>query len=143
MQNIELKEFSKHIYSKSEVEAFAKTNQYDPGVCSTFEVYHAYIGRHDQPDVYDKRACMVIKDLGKEVSVLKITSKISKQSNVESFKISNNEPLNFNGPSYIRLEKIPYVINKKWITGFDGDISKSDTSILAKIISRKYGNGNR
>lgn len=143
MQSIKLKEFSKHVYSRQEVETFAKTNKYNPGTCDTFEVYHAYIGRHDQPEVFDKRACGVLDDYGDKVAVCKLTSKVPKQYGVESFKISNNDSLSFNGPSYVRLEKKVYVINKKWIIGFDGDIPKSDRPILAKIISRKYNNGNR
>lgn len=130
-----LDEFSKHVYTLQQVLQFAKTNKYDSGECRPFEVYHAYVGRHDQPGVYDKRACLIIDDYGDEVGVYKITSEYRKH--YLRYLIKDNSDLNFSGPSYIRLDEDPYVIDKKWITMYDGELKIIDTSSIKSLLNYK------
>lgn len=127
-----LDEFSKHIYTFDEVVELTKNNKYCTGKCKMFEVYHAYVGRHDQPDVYDKRACMILEDLGDQVSVYKITDE--HRDHPLRYLLTTNSGLNFKGPSYVRLDEDPYVIDKKWITMFDGDIKLIDIIQINKML---------
>lgn len=130
-----LLEFSKYIYTLQDVLNFAKDNKYDAQECRPFEVYHAYVGRHDQPGVYDKRACMIVEDLGKEVSVYKITAE--HRDHPLRYLIQDNRGLNFKGPSYIRMDEDLYTLDKKWLTMFDGDIKYADTLEIKKLLNEK------
>lgn len=126
-------EMANHTYSLKEVLSFTKENKYSCGECSIGEVYHAYVGREDQPDVYDKRACLIIKDLEDKVLVCKITSK--GRNDYFRYKLKSNEDLNFPGPSFVRMDNKPCLIDKKWITMFDGKILNEDKEEILKRIN--------
>lgn len=64
-------ELSKYVYSLEEVLSLTKANNYKERKYYPFEIYHAYVGRHDQPGVYDKRACMIVNDMGKKFLFIK------------------------------------------------------------------------
>lgn len=130
-------EFSKHVYTLFQVLDAAKKNKYKAGFCPQYSVYHAYVGRHDQPDVYDKRACLILKDAGEKVVVFKITEVPSK--NPLRYEIKDHEDLNFEGPSYIRLDEKPYYINKDWITTYDGELHQIDANCIDKLLQKSAG----
>ena len=127
-----LDEFSKRIYSLFDVLALAKNNNYRCGACSPYQIYYSYVGRHDQPDVYDKRPCLVIEDFGNKVSVLKLTS-----TNKNTYKIKAIDDLSLNGDSYIRLDDEPYMVNKDWITMYVGELNETDISCIDNYFLKK------
>lgn len=130
-----LNEFSKHIYTLLEVLDAAKRNQYDCGECETFQIYYAYVGRHDQPDVYDKRPCLILNDFGNKVAVLKLTSKY--YASDLKYQIKELDNLSLDGDTYIRLDEKPYTINKDWITMYVGDLDRIDADALKNQLFAK------
>lgn len=128
------KEFAKYTYTKEEVENLTKSNKYNLGNCDAFSVYHAYVGRHDQPGVYDKRPCVVLEDLGEKVKVFKLSSKNNRVKNIIFYEIKHYGNLNLKDTSYVRVEKDAYIINKKWITLYDGNLSAEDSSNIIEIL---------
>lgn len=135
--SIKLHEMAKYEYTLEEVLDYEKNNKNSLRGCNTYEIYYAYIGRYDQPGVYDKRPCVVIEDLGENVLVAKITSK-SKNS-PRRYLIKNYRGLNIENPSYIKLDEELYTISKKWLILFCGDIKYSDALEIEKLIGvKKY-----
>lgn len=132
-----LQEMPKYTYTIEEVMQNTKNHSINYNL-DIYEVYYAYIGRRDQPGVYDKRPCIIYRDLGEEVQVFKITSK--GKDNPYRYKILDCVNAGLKDPSYISLDNNMYAINKAWITPYVGCLSNEDVSRVSDLLSHKYGN---
>lgn len=131
-----LEEMANYTCALEEVLALTKNRRNAYKNLKTFEIYYAYVGRHDQPGIYDKRPCVIAEDLGEEIRVYKLTSKESPKQKLR-YKIKDTTYANVKNNSYIRLEDKPYQIKKTWVTSYIGVLSSEDLQEVLKLLKCK------